>query len=77
MVKLKWILLCCILALVAGGCTRGDLQVSGAIAGLPVQQAGYNIGPGLWLQPGDLALVTGAVIWMPGIDPNEIMGLNE
>jgi len=53
-------------------CQRGSIKVSPVIEGVSAPHAGYNIGPDLWLEPGDKVKVTGAVIWIEGLEPNEI-----
>lgn len=69
------LLFICLAMLTCGtGCNRGDLQFSPVIAGEPAPHAGYNIGPQLWLEPGDDVLVSGAVIRITGLDPNDLIG---
>lgn len=65
--KLLVVMLLCI-----AGCQRGDIQVSPIIEGQPAMHSGYNVGPELWLLKGDSAKVTGAVIWIKGLDPNDL-----
>lgn len=55
------------------GCQRGDIRVSPIIEGQSTVHAGYNIGPELYLEAGDSAKVTGAVIWISGLDPNDLL----
>lgn len=54
------------------GCQRGDIRISPVIQGQPAPHAGYNIGPELYVQPGTPVPVTGAVIWIRGLDPNDL-----
>lgn len=54
------------------GCQRGDFKVSTVLEGQPSPHAGYNFGPGTWLEKGDPAVVTGAVIRIRGLDPNDL-----
>lgn len=65
--KLLVVMLLCI-----AGCQRGDIQVSPIIEGQPAMHSGYNVGPELWLEKDDPAKVTGAVIWIKGLDPNDL-----
>jgi hypothetical protein len=65
----KWILM---LALLLAGCNRGDMQITPVFKGQPAPHRGYNIGPELWLEAGEPVLVTGAVIRIEGLDPNDI-----
>ena len=71
--RLKWILLLCLLLAVLPGCQRGDGKISLVIEGQPAPHAGYNIGPELYLLPGDPAKVTGAVVWLNNLDPNDLL----
>lgn len=66
------VLLICLLGICMAGCQRGDIKVSPIIEGQPAPHAGYNIGPELFLETGDIAKVTGAVIWIRGLDPNNL-----
>jgi len=59
-----------VLALV--GCQRGDFRVSMVIEGQKAPHAGYNIGPDLYVGQGDPVPVSGAVIWIRGLDPNDL-----
>jgi hypothetical protein len=59
--------------LLISGCQRGDIKVSTIIEGQPAPHAGYNIGPDLYLESGDTAEVTGAIIWINGLDPNDLL----
>lgn len=61
-----------LVAVLIAGCNRGSLKATPVIAGQPAPHAGYNVGPSLYLLPGDTVLVTGAVIWIKGLDPNEL-----
>jgi hypothetical protein len=54
------------------GCQRGDFRVSPIIEGQKALHAGYNVGPELYLEEGQPAKVTGAVIWIRGFDPNDL-----
>lgn len=55
------------------GCQRGDIKISPVIEGQTATHAGYNIGPELYLEAGDKAKVTGAVVWINGLDPNDLL----
>jgi hypothetical protein len=68
------IVLLVVLAGMVAGCQRGDVMLSPVIEGQPAPHAGYNIGPELWVEPGNPVKVTGAVIWIRGVDPNSIFG---
>ena len=63
------VLLLCLLGV---GCQSGDIKVSPVIEGQKAPHAGYNVGPELYLETGDKVKVTGAVIWMKGLDPNDL-----
>lgn len=66
------LILCAILIVFVLGCQRGDIKISPIVQDQPSPHQGYNIGPELYLHPGDPAKVTGAVIWMKGLDPNNL-----
>ena len=65
-------ILMCLLAISLAGCQRGDFKASPIVEGQPTEHAGYNVGPELYLEAGDEAKVTGAVIWIRGLDPNDL-----
>lgn len=69
---MKRFLLAVILAVLVSGCRRGDFKMSTIIAGQPATHAGYNIGPELYLEPGDIAVTTGVVLWLEVLDPNDL-----
>ncbi len=62
-----------IISLCLAGCQRGDFKMSPIVEGQLAPHAGYNIGPELWLEKGMPAKVTGAVIWIRGLDPNNVI----
>lgn len=73
MVKMiKRILLPMAVMLLMAGCQGGDFRISPVIAGQPAPHAGYNIGPEIYVDQGHPAVVTGAVIWIRGLDPNSL-----
>jgi hypothetical protein len=47
-------------------------MLSPVVKGQLAPHAGYNIGPELYLEQGDRVIVTGAVIWIEGTDPNDL-----
>ncbi|MHC4676285.1 MAG: hypothetical protein ACYTBZ_27655 [Planctomycetota bacterium] len=57
-------------AILIVGCSRGDLKVTPVIAGQAAPHAGYMVGE--YLRAGDRVPVSGAVIWIKGLDPNEV-----
>jgi len=61
-----------ILSIFIAGCMSENIKLSPVVAGQPAPHEGYNIGPGLYLKTGDSALVTGAVIYIKGLDPNNL-----
>jgi len=71
---LLWVAIIVLICIALGGCQRGDVKASPVIEGQPAPHAGWNIGPELWLEQGQPAKVTGAVIWIKGLDPNNILG---
>ena len=75
-VILLWLLCVLILlvALVLSGCNRGDFKVSPVVEGQASPHAGFNLGPDTWVETGNEIKVTGAVIWIKGVDPNSMLG---
>ncbi len=45
------------------------------LQGMPAPHAGYNVGPDLWLMPGQPVKVTGAIIWIRGLDPVDMASI--
>lgn len=70
--KFSRIILALIIVLLIG-CQRGDFRASMVIEGQPAPHAGYNVGPDLYVEQGDPVPVTGAVIWIRGLDPNDLL----
>lgn len=66
-------LLICLLIFLSG-CQRGDIRISTVFEGQETPHQGYNIGPELWVEQGAPVKVTGAVIWIRGLDPNDLLG---
>lgn len=50
---------------------RGDFKASVVIEGQPAPFAGWNVGPDLWIEEGDIIKVSGGHIWVRYFDPNE------
>jgi hypothetical protein len=63
-----------LLALLFGGCDRGDIRATVVIEGQPAPHDGWNVGPDLWLRAGEPAKVAGAVVDVDGLDPNSVFG---
>jgi len=63
--------------LVCAGCRHGDFKAEVVIKGQPAPFNGYCVGPELYVQEGDPCPVSGAVIWIKGLDPNDIAGENQ
>lgn len=66
---------CCLILLV--GCGGKHFRVTPIIEEQPALHKGYNIGPDLYLEKGDLAKVTGAIVWIDGLDPNTLSEIND
>ena len=54
------------------GCNRGDVQISPVIEGQIAPHAGWNIGPDMWVPAGQSVRLTGVLIRLEGLDPNDI-----
>ena len=63
-----------VLLFVLFGCKHGDFKAEVVIKGQPAPFDGYNAGPELYVMQGQLCPVSGVVIWIKGIDPNDIVG---
>lgn len=63
-----------VLLLIGSSCNTGDVKITPVIENQITPHAGYNIGPDMYVEPGDLCPITGAVIWIKGLDPNDILG---
>lgn len=74
MKHLLFMIILIVLLLIGSSCNRGDVKITPVIENQIAPHAGYNIGPGMYVEPGDLCPITGAVIWIKGLDPNEIFG---
>ena len=74
MCKRIMITVMCLLAISLAGCNRGDFKASLIVEGQPAPHPGYNIGPDIYLEQGDAAKVSGAVIWIKGLGPNDLLG---
>lgn len=60
--------------LLFAGCNRGDFKATIVMAEQPAPHSGYNIGPDIWVEQGQPCIVSGAVVWAKGLDPNDIVG---
>ena len=54
------------------GCQRGDFKATIVAEGQAAPHAGWNIGPDLWVEEGGLVRLTGVVVRVEGLDPNDI-----
>lgn len=66
-----WIVV--LVVLLMAGCSGDSFRVSTAIEGTPAPHAGYNFGPDSYVQAGDEVKVTGVIVWIEGLDPNDIV----
>ncbi len=62
---LKYIL---IIVLLLAGCQRGDFKAQVVIEGQIAPFDGYNIGPDIYVSKGQPCKLTGAVIWIEGLE---------
>ena len=63
-------------ALLLAGCQRGDFKVSMVVEGQLAPHSGYNIGPDMYVEQGDPVPMTGAVIYIKGLEPDEFFKKN-
>ena len=71
--KVLAIIIIFVMSLALVGCQRGDFRASVVIEDQPAPHAGYNVGPDLYVEQGDPVPVSGAVIWIKGLDPNDLL----
>lgn len=60
--------------LAISGCRHGDFEASVVFEGQAAPHAGYNIGPDTYVMKGQPCKVGGLVIWVKGLDPNDLLG---
>lgn len=60
------------MAAVLAGCQRSTFRVSMVIEGQKAPHDGYNIGPELYVNKGQPVKVSGALVWVRGLDPNDM-----
>ena len=70
------IMLVCMVLVVFAGCQRGDFKMSMVVEGQPAPHSGYNIGPEMYVEQGDPVPMTGAVIYIKGLEPDEFFRKN-
>jgi len=58
--------------LLIGGCQTGDIKAQMVIKGQPAPYDGYNISPEIYVLEGQPVPMTGALVWINGLDPNFI-----
>jgi len=63
-----------VLLLIGSSCNRGDIKITPVIENQGAPHPGWNIGPDMYVETGDLCPITGAVVWIKGLDPNDILG---
>lgn len=56
------------------GCNRGDFKATVVIEGQPAPHDGINVGPEMIVRQGDPVKVSGLVVYIKGMDPNDIFG---
>lgn len=55
------------------GCGGDNFQVSPVFEGQAAPHAGYNFGPDSYVQTGDEVKVSGVIVWIDELDPNDIL----
>lgn len=67
--------LCIVLALlVCAGCHHGDFEASVVFEGQAAPHDGYNVGPSTYVLKGQPCKVSGVVVYVKGLDPNDLLG---
>ena len=59
-------------AMILMGCQRGDMSISPVVEGQIAPHAGWNLGPDIWVDVNDPVRLTGVVIRVKGLDPDDI-----
>lgn len=54
------------------GCQRSNFKATIVAEGQLSPHAGYNLGPDIWVEQGDPVKISGAVVWIEGLDPNSL-----
>jgi len=68
---MKTVIITLIMAmLLISGCQRGDIKAQIVIQGQPAPYDGYNISPEIYVLEGQPVPMTGALVWINGLDPN-------
>ena len=78
--KILLIVVCLlVISLAMVGCSvrRGDFKLSPVFKGQIAPHEGYNIGPELYLETGDIVIVDGAILYLKHTEPNDIAGMLE
>ena len=68
---MKRLVIIIILAILMG-CQTKDFKATIVAEGQPSPHDGYNIGPDIWVEEGTPVKLSGAVVWINGLDPNSI-----
>ena len=67
----KWMLVAALLLF--AGCGGDNFSIEPVIEGQTAPLSGWNLGPSMYVQEGDEVKLTGVVIWIDGLDPNDIV----
>lgn len=54
------------------GCQRGDIRLSPVIQGQIAPHDGYLLSPEIYVYQGQPCKMTGAILWINGLDPNSL-----
>jgi hypothetical protein len=60
--------------LVLAGCNRGDFKASTVFEGQVAPHDGWNFGPETYVLQGQPVKVSGLLIYVKGLDPNNVLG---
>jgi len=55
------------------GCQRGDVKVDVVFKGQAAPFSGYNVGPELYVPQGSPIPVSGILVWLKNLDPNDLL----
>ena len=69
---MKYLVAILIIVLFTCGCQTNSVKFTPVLEGQPAPHDGFNIGPDIYVYQGQPCKITGAVLWINGLDPNSL-----
>lgn len=69
---MRYLVAILIIALFTSGCQTSSIKFTPVIEGQPAPHDGFNLGPEIYVYQGQPCKLSGAVIWIKGLDPNSL-----